>query len=70
MFFSFAWGESVCLGAALDYFSGGWVEESQVLYDTQLFILQFYEHSFGYSCRGEMVLLFSVHHGVRRLSMG
>jgi hypothetical protein len=59
--FSFVGRGSVCPGTVLDYVPGVWVEESH--------ILQIHTSSFGAIQLEEMALLFSVQHGIRRLSM-
>jgi hypothetical protein len=55
------WG-SVCSGAVLDYFPMGWVEESHMVCDAQLFVLQIHISSFGAGWQGEMVQHFSLWH--------
>jgi hypothetical protein len=47
---------------------GGWVGEPCVVCDAYLFLLQFHTGGFVSSCQGEMALLFSVWHGLGRLS--
>jgi hypothetical protein len=73
--FQFCWGFSVCPGTVLDYFprvgwGEGWVEGSPAWCDAYLFLLKFHAGSFVASWEAEMALLFSVQHGIGRLSMG
>jgi hypothetical protein len=72
MFFIFAGGEcSVCTGAVLEYFPGGWVRELHVVHNAHLFILQFHTSSFRTSWWGDMTLLFfSEWCVVGKISMG
>jgi hypothetical protein len=61
-------GFSLPRGCA-ELFSGGMCRESSMVHDTHLFILQIHASRFR-SGQEKMVLLFSVWHGVRRLSTG
>jgi hypothetical protein len=54
----------------LDYVPGLWVRKLHVVCDASLFILQFHASHSGAGQQGEMVPLFSVQRGIRRLSMG
>jgi hypothetical protein len=60
----------VCPGAVLNCFPGVgcWVGKLCVVQDAPVYLLQFHAGSFGASCRGEMVLLFSVPCGIGRFS--
>jgi hypothetical protein len=61
----------VCPGAALDYFPReGWGGEPCMVCDAHMYLLQFHAGSFGAGSWGKVVLLFSMQHGVGRLSMG
>jgi hypothetical protein len=71
MFFSFAGGQRFSLPwAVLDYFPSRLVRESCMVHDAHLFILQLHSRRFRDCWWGEMVLLFSVWHGLGRISMG
>jgi hypothetical protein len=71
--FQFCWGVGIVQSAKDLYwiiFLGGWVGESHLVCDASLFIMQFHTSSFGTSWQGEMALLFSMQHGVEKLSTG
>jgi hypothetical protein len=68
LFSFFEGGRSVCPGAALDYVLARLVGESRMVCDAHLLILQIHMNSFG-AGQVKVMLLFSVWHGIGRLSM-
>jgi hypothetical protein len=71
MAFSVA-GEFSLPRGCVGLFSGerGWIGEPRMVHDAHLYLLQFHAGSFRTSSWGRKALLFSVHLGIGKLSMG